>query len=533
MAIWVDVTTSLSWERPPVGIVRTELECARHLTIKGVHGSREHLCYYDREAGVFRRLSDTQNRKIDNMLLGRYGHRSDRPLDQFLKVHSLPRKDTRRGPLKKLNRKLRYCLDGVEGGHLKGWGWQAGNFGFPVEVLIDIEGKVIARTTADKFREDLQSQKIGNGTCGFEIPLSDIFARLDDSCGGSANISLKPRFGKPVRVGELIYSPEAFDFIRSPAPEQGPMVRLANGDTYITAGLDWDSKDFGQIYSLKARHGFRVIGFCYDMIPFYLPHLCVGDVAAYFAKHFTELSWCADGVVCISQASKNDFLGFVKDSGCRLPELDVVRLGSSIQPRKSREHAISRNVVRVLQDRFILYVSTIERRKSHETLYRAYVTLLEAGITDLPRLVFVGMKGWGVDDFLRDIDLDPRSKKYISILTDVDDGELDLLYRNCLFTVFPSLYEGWGLPIAESLTYAKYCIASNRASIPEIAPRVLSGIDPWDINAWAREIYSLSHDPTKLASLEEDIRQSFRPDTWSQFGEDVLDFCSRVAQRIE
>ena len=61
------------------------------------------------------------------------------------------------------------------------------------------------------------------------------------------------------------------------------------------------------------------------------------------------------------------------------------------------------------------------------------------------------------------------------ILTDAD---LKVLYEGCLFTLFPSFYEGWGLPVTESLAFGKPCIASNRSSIPEAGGKLARYIDP-------------------------------------------------------
>ena len=94
---------------------------------------------------------------------------------------------------------------------------------------------------------------------------------------------------------------------------------------------------------------------------------------------------------------------------------------------------------------FILFVSTIERRKNHEVLYRAYHLLARQGtIESLPKLVFVGMPGWGVGDLLKEIELDPLTRGMIIQLHHVSDGELSYLYKKALFCVFPSLYEGVG-----------------------------------------------------------------------------------------
>ena len=70
------------------------------------------------------------------------------------------------------------------------------------------------------------------------------------------------------------------------------------------------------------------------------------------------------------------------------------------------------------------------------------------------------MPGWGVGDLLKDIELDPLTKGMIVQLNHVNDAELLRLYESSMFCVFPSLYEGWGLPVGEALSLGKAVLCS-------------------------------------------------------------------------
>src|SRR5438045_6658259 len=96
----------------------------------------------------------------------------------------------------------------------------------------------------------------------------------------------------------------------------------------------------------------------------------------------------------------------------------------------------------------------------------------------LPHLVIVGGVSWDGENTERFFKQDRRIEGLVHILDEIDDAALDRLYRNCLFTVYPSLYEGWGLPVGESLNYGKICIATNTSSVPEIAPALTDLLDP-------------------------------------------------------
>jgi glycosyltransferase involved in cell wall biosynthesis len=68
-------------------------------------------------------------------------------------------------------------------------------------------------------------------------------------------------------------------------------------------------------------------------------------------------------------------------------------------------------------------------------------------------------------------------------LHDVTDAELDLLYRKCMFTTFPSFAEGWGLPVGESLAHGKITICSPVGGIPEVGGELLDYIDPYNVSS--------------------------------------------------
>jgi glycosyltransferase involved in cell wall biosynthesis len=97
------------------------------------------------------------------------------------------------------------------------------------------------------------------------------------------------------------------------------------------------------------------------------------------------------------------------------------------------------------------------------------------------------------------------------VLADASDDELAALYRGCLFTVYPSFFEGWGLPIIESLAFGKPCLASDRTSLPEAGGNLACYADPDDLNAWYTVIRKLLEHPGELALWEERIRHEFKP----------------------
>lgn len=303
-------------------------------------------------------------------------------------------------------------------------------------------------------------------------------------------------------------------------PNQASVAKFQAGDCFISMGLDWDQLNLQTLYALKKAYQLRVVLMCYDTIPALFPHLVIAD-SGRFGEYLVELAWCADHVLCISKATQNDFLAFVQQMGAPLPATSVIRLGDEL-PVLGGENGdpISPRVLRASKRPFVLYVSTIERRKNHEMLYRTWVRLRERGVPT-PKLIFVGMQGWGVDDFLTDIRLDPRVDGDIELLHHVSDRELGWLYERALFTVYPSLYEGWGLPVTESLARGKFCLCSCAASIPEAGGSLCEYLDPWDLPAWVNRVEHLLRRPEELALLHERVTKEFVPTPWATTADQI------------
>jgi glycosyltransferase involved in cell wall biosynthesis len=305
-------------------------------------------------------------------------------------------------------------------------------------------------------------------------------------------------------------------------PQGPPPAGFGPGDRWISLGADWEYLNLEALYRVKQELGLRVTLICYDAIPVLFPQLFVGVLSpGGFGSYLAELAWCADSVLCISECTRRDFESVMRSLGAPVPPTYVVTLGSEI---RMVENAGAPTGLHQGGDErpFVLYVSTIERRKNHEVLYRAWSRLRDQGVVP-HRLVFVGMQGWGVNDLMNDLKLDPRTQGDIVCLNHVSDGELAWLYRHAAFTVFPSLYEGWGLPVVESLAWGKFCLASDAASLPEAGGQWAEYLDPWDLPAWVDRLGHYMQHPQEVQARNERIAREFRPPGWAQTAQAIHD----------
>lgn len=148
---------------------------------------------------------------------------------------------------------------------------------------------------------------------------------------------------------------------------------------------------------------------------------------------------------------------------------------------------------------FMLYVGTIEPRKNISRLLRAY-TQYRAEHKGRHRLVMAGGLGWLYEDVLREID-ELSAEHEIIYLGRVPDGDLPYLYTLSDLFVYPSLYEGFGLPPLEAMACGRPVLCSNTSSLPEVVGEAGVLTSPYDVEGLARAMAELLDDPKRRQAL--------------------------------
>src|SRR4029453_14600173 len=120
--------------------------------------------------------------------------------------------------------------------------------------------------------------------------------------------------------------------------------------------------------------------------------------------------------------------------------------------------------------------------------------------------LLVGHRGWMMDDFIGELKRNPATRDRIMVLHAVSDEMLNRLYDACLFTVYPSFYEGYGLPVVESLAHGKICVAANTGSIPEVPGDLCPMLDPLNEAEWHDTLTALIKQGDRRRTHEERIR---------------------------
>lgn len=258
----------------------------------------------------------------------------------------------------------------------------------------------------------------------------------------------------------------------------GAPASLGAADTVLSAGSDWFHLDADFLASAKSRHRFRYACLCYDLIPITHPQFYRAEDVALVTRHWRRTLPIADRVIVNSAAIARDVARFCAAEAIPTPDLAILPLGydkpqtaSALPPAPLRP------------GRYALFVSTIEPRKGHAMLLRVWRRLLARFLPQEQdfHLVFVGRPGWMVDAVLADL---AAGIGHVHHLQGVGDIALAALYANAAFALYPSQYEGFGLPVIEALVRGKPVLASCGGALEETIAGAYPCLPPDDEAAW-------------------------------------------------
>jgi len=262
--------------------------------------------------------------------------------------------------------------------------------------------------------------------------------------------------------------------------------------------------------------GARMVYLLYDLTPVKE----TGHTAAVnrlFERYLWLIAQTASTIPAISQSSRRDFVEYCQVVGVPAPPGLATGLPCGIEPR---DYDVS---VMPWPRPYALFVGTVESRKNHILAIRAWEQLIERhGAQSVPDLVCIGRLGWHASEF---IDAYVRTKglngKVSLLSTSLSDEDLARFMAHAEFTVYPSRYEGWGLPVAESLGQGRLCLASNATSIPEISPDLPEFFHPLDALGLVALVERVLRDPEWVQAREAEIRARFVPTPWTHTARQV------------
>lgn len=341
-----------------------------------------------------------------------------------------------------------------------------------------------------------------------EIP-TDLFIALADLARTSGDIQ------EPAWL-------EALDRLKTEV-DLGASFPFERGAYLINLGTSWWLQNyFLHVRQAKDRFGVRYIPFVHDMIPVMTPEHCTVPLTQDFIGWTMGVFSHADYFFTNSQASRRDLIAVASTLGHELPErrVHVVRLDADF--RKSGDSlpvASTLGRYSLTAGRYVLFVSTIESRKNHLRAFKAWLELMDKHSPDeVLTLVCVGNRGWLNDQVFATLDGSPKLRAKVRMLSKVSDEDLANLYRGSAFTLYPSSYEGWGLPVTEALSYGKAVLLSDASSLPEAGGDFADYFPIGDQGAFVFALERLMFDLDYRQAREARIVSGFKPRPWAALG---------------
>ena len=254
--------------------------------------------------------------------------------------------------------------------------------------------------------------------------------------------------------------------------------------------------------------GVRPLYFVHDLIPITHPEYCRSGERAKHVERMRTVLRTGCGVIGNSQATLNELRHFASSEG--LPSLPEIAAWLGTQPWTAGP-----TVAQPVRPTFVI-LGTIEARKNHILLLQIWKRIVSRLGSQAPRLLIVGQRGWESEDVFALLDRRDGFGDAVVEKADCTDAELAQHVAGARALLFPSLVEGYGLPLVEALRAGTPVIASDIPVFREIGGDVPDYLDPLDADAWEQSIlgYSGTDSPARIAQVKK--MTGYQAPTWDE-----------------
>jgi glycosyltransferase involved in cell wall biosynthesis len=326
---------------------------------------------------------------------------------------------------------------------------------------------------------------------------------------------------------------ERREFMRKLKAEilDAPAFDFPPGAYLVNVGTSWGFLNyFHSIREAKRRSQIRYLPLVHDCIPLLFPEFCGIGLVPDFINWITLMIEHADVILTNSENTRKDVVKTADELGVSMPSTATLYLNGeygdraenvSVETERATRAALAAHNLDVGD--YVLLVSTIEPRKNHALVLNAWSHMLKTRPPgSVPRLVCVGGSGWMNDAFHQQLQRDRALRDRVTVVCNVSDQVLKALYKRCLFTIFPSLYEGWGLPISEALAYGKVPLVSRISSHPEAGGDLAVYFDPGSEADFKGRLKALIDDAGMRREREEKIAKASPLRPWRDIAKEVF-----------
>lgn len=268
-------------------------------------------------------------------------------------------------------------------------------------------------------------------------------------------------------------------------------------------------------YIVPPRIGGKVITTVFDMTYLRFPETMEKRNLQRLRRGMMYSVERSDRIVTISEFSRSEITELL---GVPEERVDVVPCAPSLVEAEANFAVLAKKYD--IQRPYILYVGTIEPRKNLTRLARAFSKLKAEGIPH--KLVLAGGRGWASDEAWMEL----QETKDVILTGYISDEEKNALYKNADVFVFPSLYEGFGIPPLEAMAFGCPVVASNAASLPEVVGDAAELVDPTDELSIAGGIWNVITNRAYSWELVQRGREQIKKYTWAASAKRLTKVCA-------
>ncbi|MFT4028610.1 MAG: glycosyltransferase [Protaetiibacter sp.] len=305
--------------------------------------------------------------------------------------------------------------------------------------------------------------------------------------------------------------------------DDGERVLIPVGGTFIATELVAEPWRARRLEGIAQNPAIEVGVIGYDCVPLTSPETASDGISRQFPLYLHALA-SVDRVVAISDSAADEFRGWrrmIQAAGVTGPEVAAVQLAAEISAVDERGKAAAAAALGVKPGRpLVLVVGSHEPRKNHLAVLQAARILWAEGLDF--HLGFIGATSWNSERFEREVAVLQRHRRPVTVLTAASDALLAGAYLLAELSLFPSLHEGFGLPVAESLSLGTPVVTSGYGSMKQIVDEGGGGvlIDPRDDLAIAAGVRSVLSDRALAAALRSQAAAR-APRTWDDYAADL------------